>query len=206
MGKFKKISEDAFKNIQMDAGVILKKFDPSSATLVTSDIIGATSGGISVTATPSFTDFGEDIDNVPANMKELKRLESWEIKASGTFVTVTPESAKSMLGLADIDTTDTTKVTARNEVSQDDFNDIWIVGDYGETDGGFVACHLKNALSTAGFSLQTSDNAKGTFSFEYTAHYSIDAQDEVPFEVYVKSAEATTQSTTKATSTKAVSD
>ena len=69
-----------------------------------------------------------------------------------------------------------------------------------------MACHLKNALSTAGFSLQTSDNAKGTFSFEYTAHYSIDAQDEVPFEVYVKSAEATTQSTTKATSTKAVSD
>lgn len=199
MGTFKKVSEDAFKTIQIDAGVILKKFEPSKGTLIASDIIGATSGGISVTATPSFTDFGEDIDNVPANMKELKKLESWEIKASGTFVTITTASAKSMLGLADIDTTDTTKVTPRNDLSQEDFNDIWIVGDYGDVDGGYVACHLKNALSTGGFSLQTSDNSKGTFSFEYTAHYSIDAQDEVPFEIYVKSGGVATQSSSSAT-------
>lgn len=204
MGTFKKVSEDAFKTIQIDAGVILKKFEPSKGTLTASDIIGATSGGISVTATPSFTDFGEDIDNVPANMKELKKLESWEIKASGTFVTITTASAKSMLGLADIDTTDTAKVTPRNDLSQEDFNDIWIVGDYGDVDGGYVACHLKNALSTGGFSLQTSDNSKGTFSFEYTAHYSIDTQDEVPFEIYVKSGGVATQSNTS--STKATGD
>ncbi len=204
MGTFKKVSEDAFKSIQMDAGVILKKFDVTKGALVTTDILGATSGGISVTATPSFTDFGEDIDNVPTNMKELKRLDSWEIKASGTFVTVTPELTKSLLGLADIDGTDSTKITPRNEVSEDDFNDIWIVGDYSDVDGGYVACHLKNALSTGGFSLQTSDSSKGQFAFEYTAHYSIEAQDEVPFEVYVKSGGVATQST-KAT-TKAVSD
>lgn len=206
MGTFNKISENTFKQLQMNAGVILKDFDPVKATLVTSDIIGATSGGISVTATPSFTDFGEDIDNVPANMKELKKLESWEFKASGTFISVTVDSAKSLIGLGDIDTTDSTKIVVRNEVKQDDFNDIWIVGDYGNTDGGFMACHLKNALSTGGFSLQTGDDSKGQFSFEYTAHYSIDKQDEVPFEIYIKSADATGTSTTKTTTTKAVSD
>ena len=45
-----------------------------------------------------------------------------------------------------------------------------------------------NALSTGGFQLQTADKEKGTFSFEYTAHYSMSAQDTVPFEVYVSPA------------------
>ena len=47
-----------------------------------------------------------------------------------------------------------------------------------------------NALSTGGFQLQTSDKAKGQFAFTYTAHYSMAAQDTVPFEVYIKAGTA----------------
>ena len=76
------------------------------------------------------------------------------------------------------------------DLTDEDFSDIWFVGDYsdknGETKGGFVAIHMMSALSTAGFSWQTGDKAKGQFAFEYTAHYSMDAQDTVPFEIYVK--------------------
>ena len=192
--KYTKIPENTFQNIQLNAGVLLSSFTPSSATVSDEAIIGATTGGINFTATPTYTDFGEDIDNCPKNMKELKKLDSWEVKCSGTFVTVDTSVAKSLIGAADIDTSDTTKVTPRNDLAQSDFNDIWIVGDYsdknGDTNGGFIAIHMMNALSTGGFQIQTADKEKGQFAFEYTAHYSMSAQDTVPFEVYVKAGTA----------------
>ena len=192
--KYTKIPETTFKNIQLNAGVLLSSFNPTSATVSDEYIIGATTGGINFNATPTYTDFGEDIDNCPKNMKELKKLDSWEVKCSGTFVTVDTAVAKSLIGAADIGTSDTTKVTPRNDLAQADFSDIWIVGDYsdknGDTNGGFIAIHMMNALSTGGFQIQTADKAKGRFSFEYTAHYSMSAQGTVPFEVYVKSGAA----------------
>ena len=192
--KYTKIPETTFQNIQLNAGVLLSSFTPSSATVSDEAIIGATTGGINFTATPTYIDFGEDIDNCPKNMKELKKLDSWEVKCSGTFVTVDTAVAKSLIGAADIGTSDTTKVTPRNDLAQSDFNDIWIVGDYsdknGDTNGGFIAIHMMNALSTGGFQIQTADKEKGQFAFEYTAHYSMSAQDTVPFEVYIKAGTA----------------
>ena len=192
--KYTKIPENTFQNIQLNAGVLLSSFTPSSATVSEEAIIGATTGGINFTATPTYIDFGEDIDNCPKNMKELKKLDSWEAKCSGTFVTIDTAVAKSLIGAADIGTSDTTKVTPRNDLAQSDFDDIWIVGDYsdknGDTNGGFIAIHMMNALSTGGFQIQTADKAKGQFAFEYTAHYSMSAQGTVPFEVYVKAGTA----------------
>lgn len=185
--KYKKLSETAFQEIQINAGVILSNFTPADATIDTADIIGATTGGVSFTAVPEFVDFGEDIDNCPKNMMELKRINNWDIKLSGTYVTINATSAKTMMGAADVSDT---KITPRNDLAVTDFSDLWFVGDYsdknGETNGGFIAIHMMNSLSTGGFSIQSSDNAKGQFAFEYTAHYSMDAQTTVPFEVYVK--------------------
>ena len=87
--RFTQIPADTFKNIQLNAGILVKDFKP--ATGVITDIIGATSGGVTFEATPSYTDYGDDIDNCPKNTKELKKLDSWEAKMSGTFVTVTAE-------------------------------------------------------------------------------------------------------------------
>lgn len=192
--KFTKIPETAFQNLQLNAGILLKTFTPSTAAVESDSILGATSGGVNFTATPSFSDFGEDIDNCPKNTKELKRLDSWEIKLSGTFVTLSPATVKTLAGAADVDSTDTTKVTPRNDLSQSDFTDLWWVGDYsdknGASNGGFVAIHMKNSLSTGGFQIQSGDKAKGQMAFEYTAHYAMSAQDEVPFEVYVKAGTA----------------
>ena len=191
MAKFTKIPETTFEEIQLNAGILLSTFEPSDATIDPADILGATSGGINFTAVPTYTDFGEDIDNCPKNMKELKKLDTWEIKMSGTYVTINPNLVKSLIGAADVASE---KITPRNDLTDADFEDIWFVGDYsdknGDTNGGFVAVHMINALSTAGFAIQTSDKAKGQFAFEYTAHYSMSAQDTVPFEVYVKAGTA----------------
>ena len=185
--KYTQIPVNTFQQLQMNAGYFAKNFNPADGAVEQDDILGATSGGANITVTPSYVDLGEDIDNCPKNTKELKQLESWEIKGSGTLVTMSPEIARMFVGAADIDET---KITPRMTLSQSDFADIWLIGDYsdknGAQNGGFIAIHLINALSTGGFQIQTTDKAKGQFAFEFTAHQSIATPDVVPVEIYVK--------------------
>ena len=192
--KFTKIPSDAFQKLQINAGILTTDFTPSTGTIGDAGQIGATTGGVSFSATPTYSDYGEDIDNCPKNMKELKKLESWEATISGTFVNADTAIAKMLVGAADIGTPDTTKITPRNDVLESDFETIWLVGDYsdknGETNGGFIAIKLINALSTGGFQIQTADKAKGQFAFTFTGHYSMDAQDTPPFEIYIKAGTA----------------
>ena len=190
MAKFTQIPTDTFKKLQLNAGVLTTEFDPETGAITPANIFGATTGGVSFEATPEYIDFGEDIDNCPKNTKELKKTDSWEVVMSGTYVTMDTAIAKSMIGTADVSGN---KVVPRNSVSQDDFQDIWFVGDYSDVnmDGstgkaGFIAIKLINALSTGGFKIQTADKEKGQFEFEYTGHYSMENIDRVPFEVYIK--------------------
>lgn len=188
--KFTKIPSDAFQKLQINAGIMTTDFTPSTGEIGAAGQIGATTGGVNFTATPTFTDFGEDIDNCPKNMKELKRQDMVEAKMSGTFVNADTKTAKMLCGAADIDTSDTTKVVPRTDLKDSDFTDLWLVGDYsdknGAKNGGFIAIHMLDALSTGGFQLKTADKAKGQFAFEFTAHYSIAEQDKVPYEIYIK--------------------
>lgn len=186
--KYTQIPETAFQNIQLNAGILVKNFTPNSGVI--GAIIGATSGGVNFTATPEYSDYGEDIDNCPKNTKELKKLNSWEAKMSGTFVSVSADLAKTLIGAADATEG---HIVPRNDILETDFEDIWWVGDYSDkndgTNAGFCAIHLLNALSTGGFQIQSNDKGKGTFSFEFTGHYSMDEQDKVPYEVYIKAGE-----------------
>lgn len=188
--RFTRIPETTFQNLQLNAGILLSDFDTETGAAEETDLLGATSGGTNFTATPTYSDWGEDVDNCPVNVKELKKLDSWAVTMSGNFVTVTTALAKTLIGAADIDGSDTTKVTPRNDVAVADFADIWWVGDYsdknGDTKGGYVAIHMLNGLSTGGFQLQSANRAKGQFAFEFTGHYSIEDQNKVPFEVYIK--------------------
>lgn len=181
MSGFNKIAADTFEKLQFGAGIVCSSFDPAKpAAVADENILFATSGGIKFEAKPTYTDYGEDIDNCPKNMKELKRLDSWEVTLSGTGLTIDAASAKQLVGAAEASGN---KVTPRNDVKLTDFADIWWVGNYGED--GCAAVKLINALSTDGFSLQTGDKAKGQFPFAFTGHYSIDSQDTPPFELYI---------------------
>lgn len=186
MGKFTVIPQDTFTGLQLDAGVLLKKFTPTTpAAPADEDIICATTGGINATCVPTYSDLGEDVDNCPANMKELKHLDSWECKMSFTSLGLSANAIKLALGAADIGDTSASKqdtITPRRDLKQTDFTDLWWVGD--RADGGCVAIQIKNALSTGGFSLQTTKNGKGQLSVELTGHVSIDAQDTMPMVFY----------------------
>lgn len=235
MGMFTVIPQDTFDNLQTDAGILLKTFNPASpAAPNDSDIICATTGGIQVSCVPTYSDYGEDIDNVPSNMMELKHLDGWECKISTTCLGTSAELIRLALGAADFaDATysasaDTTvnanktyytrtgsgttqspyvytkvtdpsgnpstknyyemtsagpKVTPRKDLDQGDFTSaLWWVGD--KADGGLVAVKLLNALSTGGFTLQTTKNGKGQITLELTGHVSIAAQSTMPMEFY----------------------
>lgn len=187
--KFTKLPTNTFEKLQMNAGILLSSFEPSTATVTASNIIGATSGGCSFEDTINFVDLGDGIDNCPKNTKELKRIESREVKISGTFLTVDTTLAKKLMASADIDSSDDTKIIPRDDISGSDFSDIWWVGDYSDkngTSGGYIAIKLANALSTGGFKVKSSDKSKGEFAFEFTAHYSTESADTVPYEVYIK--------------------
>lgn len=180
--KFTVIPQNTFDELQLDAGVLLNTFDPTNPVApADSAIICATTGGINVSCVPTYSDLGEDVDNVPANMMELKNLDSWACTMSFTSLGTSPESIRLALGCADI-TAATSKITPRRDLAQTDFADLWWVGD--KADGGLVAVKLKNALSTGGFVLQTTKNGKGQVSFELTGHVSMSAQSVVPMEFY----------------------
>lgn len=186
--KYTQIPSTAFQNIQLNAGILVDSFVP--ATGVIGRLLGATTGGVQFSDSVEYTDFGEDIDNCPKNTLELKKLDSHEVTMSGTFVTLSPETAKMLVAVGDVDELDATHIIPRNDLLTTDFIDLWWIGDYSDVNtgdnAGFVAIHMMNALNTGGFQIQSTDRGKGQFAFEFTGHYSMNAQDKVPYEVYIQ--------------------
>lgn len=171
---------DIFDYIAKNAGVLLKEFDITKKEIVRTNIIGATSGGINFVDTPEFTDYGDDIDNCPKNMLELKEISGRTIEVSGTFVSANPEEIKNMIGAADYENN---VIIPRNILKKTDFKKLWFVTDYG--DGGLIAVELDNVLSTSGLSIQTANEGKAQFSFTYTAHFSMDDPENIPYKIHI---------------------
>lgn len=189
---FTKVDAEMFKHIQINAGIICKSFVPSTAKF--ESILSATSGGIQFVSNPTYVDFFEDVDNLPANTKQGKRITAWDPTLSGTMLEVNAANVKSRLGAADTTAeSGVTKIAPRAQLKEEDFEDIWFVGDYSDentgANAGFIAIHLMNALNNVGFQLQTGKNAKGQSTFEYHGHYDVEDEDQTPpFDIYVKDA------------------
>jgi len=191
--KFSQIPIEAFAQMQLDAGVLALDFNPATGELDASDIIGATTGGVNATCAPTIVDYGEDMDNVRAGTKQLQKITGYEPRIAGTFVTVVPETLRLILGAADLSTAGTPKIALRHELKASDFADVWFIGDYsdknGNASGGFIAIHLKNALNTDGFAIQSTKDGKGNFAVNFRGFYDLDDLDAVPMEFYIKEGE-----------------
>ena len=199
MGRFTRIPENTFRALQFDAGIVLKRFNPDNPNVQDEDIVCATTGGINPVCKANYSDMGEDIDNCPNNVKELKHLDSWDCTMGFTAVGTSAELIKMSLGAADIDGTNTSKIVPRADLKQTDFSDIWWVGD--RADGGFVAIQLINALSSEGFSLQTTKNGKGQLSVTLMGHVSITDQKVVPMQFWSVDPTTETETTDSTTET-----
>lgn len=62
MGVFTRIPESTFEGLQVDAGILLRQFDPANPVVADEDIICATTGGINPQCIATYSDLGEDVD------------------------------------------------------------------------------------------------------------------------------------------------
>jgi hypothetical protein len=180
--RFYEIPEDAFKSMTTETGILLDDFDPANPEFTNDNILTATTGGIQIVTTPTYSDLGEDVDNCPNNMMEFKKLEGWDVSIVFTALEASRALMKLGLGAADINDAEGS-VTLRKELKLSDFlPKVWWACD--KAGGGFVAACLMNALSTEGFTLQTGKNAKGTSQITLKGHVSIKAQSTMPLKYY----------------------
>lgn len=200
MGKYTAVAKDILNTLQTEAGVLLSKFDPTTGSIEDTDILGATTGGFKFNDTPTITDFGEDIDNVPGQLKQLQRITKRAVTLSSTFASMSEKAVKFVMGACDA--TDRSgsnpdkkvrQITPRDTLQMDDFaNEIWWVGDYSQynepdnKNAGYIAIRLKNALSTGGLAITTTKSSKGTMAFTITGYYNATAVKEMPYEIYIK--------------------
>lgn len=184
--RFTKIPQKTFEELQINAGILVKNFDVSQGTYQDTDLITATTGGITVKVKPTYEDFGEDIDNCPKNTMELKRITETEVSISTTALNINEDLLMFMLGAADKDLP-SGAIKPRSDLKTTDFSTIWWIGDL--SDGGYIAVKISNALSTDGFSIKTSDKGKGNISITLTGHVSMSAQDVIPAEFYLGAAD-----------------
>lgn len=192
-GQYTKYPADLTETVQMNAGVIVDGFTP--ATGVIGNILGATNSGITFDPHPSYEDLGEDIDNLPANTWQMKRVKGYDPVLSGTFRTVTASLVKLLSGAGAFDAEDAKRFIPDHALKAADFRDIWVIGDYSShnsgtgatgTYAGYIAIHLKNALNAGGFRWKSNRDGKGEFAFEFHGHYDLQDPDGAPFEVYVR--------------------
>lgn len=193
-GAFSRYPERLLEQLQVNAGVIAKLFDPATGEV--RQVLGATANGISFDPNPTYEDYGADIDNVPANTWQLKRLVRVDPVVSGTFRTMTAGLARTLTPGATGQNVSVqsayryTKLTPGAALTRADFQDIWIVGDYTSkntgADAGFIAIHLMNAASGTGLKWKTNKDGKADFAYEFHGHYDLTDPDVLPYEIYVR--------------------
>ncbi len=187
--KYTRVQPDFFKKIVLNAGVLLNgaAFNPDTGEYDTKDIIASTMGGLTFNANPTYIDFGADINGMSPDSEQLKRVISYAPSLSGTFANVSAPAAKTLLGAADAGPA---HIIPRGSLSNADFADLWLVGDYSDKNkgptAGYFAILLKNALNSDGLQLQSNKNGKGTLGFTFGGHYDFDNLDDAPFELYAQ--------------------
>lgn len=204
--KFTQVPVDTMQAIQINAGMIVDDFDPSTGVI--GNQLAATGGGTDFNPNPQYVDAGKGIDNMPENTWQLKRIDHYEPHLTGTFKTMKATLAKMLQAGATISSG---HIIPTHVLAAAHFTDCWLLGDYGDknVDGvspstakaGFIAIHLMNAMNVLGFRWKSNDKDKGDFAFDFLAHYDIQNIDTVPFELYVVEGTAPTLASLTVTST-----
>lgn len=190
------IRSDAFKNLQLNAGIFLTGIDYSaiadatalktaiaSAVTAGTTILGVTRGGGTFTVTRETRT--PEVDGMRYPYKGSDFVDSVDAYLSGTLLEVNPENFKRLLGSGDMNTSGKkTTVTMRTAIDPDtDYIDglCWI-GDI--ADGRLVLIELDNAFNTSDFSLTFTDKGEGTMTFEFHARQDdVLDYDNAPFRV-----------------------
>lgn len=189
MSKYTQYKAQFWREVQMNAGILVRGFNPENGNYT--GIVGATSNGITFNPNPTYEDFGADVDNVPPNTKQLKRLKYYDPVLSGTFRTIDPQTVADLCPGKNNSGT----IVPGSVLTDSMFKDVTLIADYSDVNAdseatgavaGYVAVTIHNALNTKGYQWKTNKDGKGEFSFEFHGHYDLDAPDTAPYTIYVK--------------------
>lgn len=196
MSRYTKMNPNDFKHMTWDSGIVADDFNPTEGAIDPNDIRWATTNDNTFSANRDLTDLGAPINNCPENTAQLQRANNWVAQITGTAVTVDADLIAEFLGNADIEIVKEAirHIVPRTDLSIDDFHDKWFIVNYsefnGEKNGGYVAFHIKKALSVDGFSGTFGKNKNGTFPYTLKAFYDMENMNDAPFDIYIMSGTA----------------
>lgn len=181
---------DTAKHLQLDAGAFFKGYNPAtdSPSSAAAKLLGATAGGGSFSAVPTIRRI--EIDGVKGAVKGLETIDEWEVTMTANVKEITANLLKSALAAGKSASSTTpagTKITAGNDIVDGDYIDniTWVGRISGSSNPVIIV--LKNALCTNGLTLTTADKQEGVIPLTFTGHYTADALDTPPFEIYFPS-------------------
>lgn len=178
-----KLSAEAASKLQINAGLLLNRFDIENPTEPdNADIVCDTTGDYSISCTPETSDFFEDVNNAPKNTKEGKRITGWTCSLGITALSVTLETLKLALGAAD--DIDASGARPRSQYKAEDFKSLYWIGDMTDSDKIFVVV-MDDTVSTGGLSFTATDNGKGKLALTLSPHATIEDPEKVPMAFYI---------------------
>lgn len=179
------LQESDFNAMVFDSGIIVKDFDPNNWTMPSEgDVSVVTSGDITVSDGVTSVNLGDDVNNIFFNYAELQVVTGKEASTiSVTALKFDTDGIRKALGAADIDETDTRKVTTRLYYKDTDFENLTFV--MHKIDGGFVAVVMNKALSTGGLSITATKGGKGRMALTFTGFRSINAKTVGEIDYYI---------------------
>lgn len=166
------------KNLQLNAGLFFKNYDPTTDTpktaIAAGKLLGATQGGGEFSAVPTFRNI--EIDGMPGRVKGLADIEKWETYIKATIIEVSEKSITAALGCTEIDATPDKykKITGRNYIADSDYieNVTWVgtLAGYDEP----VVIQVFNAINEDGFKLTVADKNEGKITCTFYGYNDVE--------------------------------
>lgn len=183
MWRATRISADAADKMQINAGLLLNKFDVANPVEpADEDIVCETTGDFSITCTPTVEDFFADVNNVPTNTKEGKQITGWECSLGVTALSITKENLILSLGAADV--MEDGGIRPRHTYKAEDFKSLYWIGDMIDEKKLF-AIVMDDTVSTGGLSFTSTNNGKGGLELTLMPHSTITNIEKVPMAFYI---------------------
>lgn len=183
MWRATKVSSDAAKKMQVNAGLLLNTFDIKNPIEPSDDeIVCETTGDFSISCVPVVEDFFADVNNAPTNTKEGKQITGWDCSLGITAISITEEMLTLALGAADVGEDD--GVHPRRTYKAEDFKSLYWIGDMADENKLFVVV-MDNTVSTGGLSFTSTNNGKGGLALTLMPHSTTINLEKVPMAFYI---------------------
>lgn len=176
IAQWNRITEDAFKKMHYDSGILVKNFNPANFTEPDDDdILCTTSGNITVNVGMETADLGTDVNGLHGQFAELMMITQRTYSMGFTSLDLDLNGLKLAMGAADIEGN---SVKPRTWLKSTDFvKNIALI--MFRMDGGLTAVCLDFGLSTGGLTLTTSKEGKVTNQMTLTGFQTL-ANQETP--------------------------